>query len=601
MAARIPEDKIKEISRSVDIVDVVSEYVHLKKQGRNYFGLCPFHDEKTPSFSVSPEKQIFYCFGCGQGGNVFSFLMDIEGISFQEAAVKLANRANIPLQINYSHSRRRVPDQHEKMMEAHELLRQLYHHLLVNTNKGQEALQYLQKRNFSQEIIEEFQIGYSLDEWDSSLKFLKSKGFSEELLEKAGLVIKSETNESYYDRFRGRIMFPITDHKGNTVAFSGRVIDGGEPKYLNSPETPIFRKGQILFNFHRARPAIRKKRTVVIFEGFADCIAAYSAGIEHSICTMGTALTDEQIHTIKRNAERVILCFDSDLPGQKATLKAGEMLQNSGCLVQVAILPDAKDPDEYIRKKGKQSFINRVINESITFMAFKMKYYRRGKNLQNEADQILYIDQVLRELSKIDNAIERDVYIRQLAEEFSLSLDALKQQQRKIYYELKKNTRNKNGTEKEKRFSPVIINKQLPNRFVNAERMLIAHMLKSASFTERVRNTLKETPFSVDDHQAIVTYLYAYYEEGNEPDLNHFLNFINDRHLKQLVVEIGMIPAGNEVSDREFQDYIKHVMNQHILLKIKEKEKESKEAEREKNFKKAAEIANEIIKLKRSL
>ncbi|WP_033828390.1 DNA primase [Bacillus andreraoultii] len=600
MGERIPKEIINEISQSVDIVDVISEYVHLKKQGRNYFGLCPFHDEKSPSFSVSVDKQIFYCFGCHAGGNVFSFLMDLEGISFQDAAIKLAERANIPLHIEKLKTNNvdGPKTDHEKMIEAHELLRQFYHHLLVNTNKGQEALEYLTKRDFTREMIDHFQIGYCLNDWDTSLKFLKSRGFHEELLEQAGLIIRSEANNRYFDRFRGRIIFPIYDNKGNTIAFSGRVIHEGEPKYLNSPETPIFHKGKVLYNFHKARPAIRKKQEVIIFEGFADCISAFGAGVDNGIGTMGTALTEEHIHLIKRNTDRVILCFDADKAGQNATFKAGELLQEAGCLVQVAVIPDAKDPDEYIRVHGN-AFVNKVIGTSLTFMAFKMKYYRQGKNLQNEGDRLIYIEQVLKDIAAMENAIERDVYLRQIAEEFSISLDALKQQQRKLYYAHRKKTNN----QPQLKHTPVIIQteKKLREAFENAERMLIAQMLKSISFANRVQKALQNYTFNLDEHQAIVTYLYAYYEEGNEPDLTQFLSFVKDKYLRDLIAEIGMIPTNDDISDKEFTDYIKHVIKQHKLLKIKEKEKASKEAELEKNYKKAAELVNEIILLKKSL
>ena len=600
MVERIPEETLNQIRQSIDIVDVVSEYVQLKKQGRNFFGLCPFHNENSPSFSVSPDKQIYYCFGCGAGGNVYSFLMDIEGISFQEAVLKLAEQANIQIHIANIHQKEQVPPENERMIQAHELLRQFYHHILVNTNKGQEALDYLQSRNFTMEMIEHFQIGYCLDEWDTSIKFLLGKGFELPLLEKAGLAIKSEHNEKYFDRFRGRIIFPIFDDKGNTIAFSGRIIGEGHPKYLNSPETPIFHKSRTLYNFYHARKAIRKKQSVVIFEGFADCIAAYGAGIDNGIGTMGTALTEEHVHLIKRNTDRVILCFDSDRAGQDATLRAGELLNKMGCNVQVAMLSDAKDPDEYIKAYGPEVFKNEVIGTSITFMAFKMKFYRIGKNMENEGERLLYIEEILKEISRLDNAIERDVYIRQLAEEFSLSIDALKQRQRKIYFTLKK-SEGIPDTKKIQKLSLIKQDKKLPHAYYNAERMLIAHMLKSIPFTIKVQDALQEHSFHNDNHQAIVTYLYAFYEEGNDPDLSQFLDFLPDPHLRNIVAEIGMLPINEEISDKEFHDYIKQVKNYYIQRQIFDKEEEGKRAERENDMLKAAKIAQEIITLQKLL
>ncbi|MCU9613906.1 DNA primase [Caldibacillus lycopersici] len=600
MVERIPEEKINEIRQSVDIVELISEFVHLKKQGRNYFGLCPFHGESTPSFSVSPDKQIFHCFGCHAGGNVFSFLMDIEGISFQEAAIKLAERGNIHLQIDSSPISNPVSKENEQMIQAYEQLSKFYHHLLVNTNEGQEALEYLTNRGFTREVIDHFQIGFALNKRDMGLNFLKRRGYSEEFLERSGLVIKSEHSNEYFDRFRERIIFPIFDNKGNTVAFSGRILTEGQPKYLNSPETIIFHKSKTLYNFHKARPNIRKKQSVVLFEGFADCISAFRAGIDNGIATMGTALTEDHVNIIKRNTNQVILCFDADAAGQTATMKAGELLQAAGCHVQVAMIPNGKDPDEYIKTNGPKNFVNEVIGSSLTFMAFKLKYYRLGKNLQNEGEKLNYIENVLNDISKLGNAVEQEMYLRQLAEEFSLSLDVLKQQVRKMIFQSKKGNIHKNNPPLQK-VMVVHADKKLKPAYYNAERMLIAHMLKSVQFTYKVQEKLAGTPFNVDDHQAIATYLYAFYETGNEPDLSHFLTFLQDDQLRKVTAEIGMLSINDEITEREWTDYIYNVLKYQKMQKIKEKEEEQKQAEREKNYTKAAVIANEILQLRKML
>ena len=599
VAERIPEEKIQEVLNATDIVDIVSEYVQLEKKGRNLFGLCPFHGENTPSFSVSPEKQIFYCFGCGVGGNVFSFLMEIEGIPFQEAVARLADKAGIPLDITLTKQRSPRQQLADQMIQAHELLRKLYHHLLVHTKEGQRALEYLYDRGFTAETIEFFQIGYALDKWDFDYHFLKTRGFSDDLLEKSGLVIKSEHGEEYFDRFRDRIIFPIFDHKGNTVAFSGRVLnDADEPKYLNSPETLIFQKNRLLYNFHNARPNIRKRKKIVIFEGFADTIAAYRAGVDYGVGTMGTALTDEHVHIIKRHADRVILCFDNDYAGKEAIMRAGELLEQAGCRVEVAPLYDAKDPDEYIQKRGPELFRSEVIDQSKTFMSFKFEYYQQGKDLQHEGDRLAYIEQVLLEISKLTNMIEKDMYLRQLAERFSLSLDALKARERQLVYKHKKR--------REAPISPVEKNisyqdKKLPRAYYNAERILIAHMLKSVQNARRIQEKLGDRSFNVDSHQAIVTYLYAFYEEGYEADLRQFLEFLKDEELRKITAEIGMMDVSEELSDRELADYLKQMDRQRILLLIKEKEKEGKQAEAARDIEKVKAIARESIELRRSL
>jgi len=598
MGYRIPEETIDLIRRSIDIVDVVSDYVQLKKQGRNFFGLCPFHGEKTPSFSVSPEKQIYHCFGCGAGGNAFSFLMDIEGISFVEAAQRLAARANIDIPKFKSelHAVRiHKTNDAAKMVEAHELLKKFYHHLLLNTKEGQEALDYLHARGITDEIIEQFQVGYALDSRDFATKLLNNRGFSLEMMEKAGLIIRKEDG-SYIDRFRNRIMFPIHDHQGSVIAFSGRALGDHQPKYLNSPETLIFNKSKILYNFYSARIHIRKSQQAILFEGFADVIASSKAGLPQAVATMGTSLTEEQARILRRNVESVVICYDADNAGVEAAVRAGQLLSEAGCYVKVATLPDGYDPDEYVNRFGSERFKTDVIEASVSLMSFKMAYLRRGKNLQSESDKIRYIEEALRELSKLSNPVELDYYMRQIAEEFSLSLDALRQQLSRY----RKEQRKAESTSFTLHVTRQAVQKKLLPAFHNAERMLLAHMLRSKEIALAVQNTVQGN-FNIEEHRTIVTFLYAFYEEGNEPDVSAFLQRINDKLLKQLVTELSMIVINENISNQELNDYIKHVLNYPKLLKLKEKELEKDEAERQRDFIKAARIAKEILEMKKLL
>lgn len=601
MGYRIPEETIEKIRISVDIVDVVSEYVQLKKQGRNYFGLCPFHGENTPSFSVSPDKQIFHCFGCGAGGNVFSFLMDLEGYSFSEAAINLANKVNIDLS-DYEQPNAVSDKNNEtsKMQEAHELLKKFYHHLLLNTKEGQPALDYLTNRGFTREIIDKFEIGYALDSWDFATKFLQKRGFRPELMERAGLLVKKEDTGTFFDRFRNRIMFPIWDHQGKTIAFSGRVLDKGqEPKYLNSPETIIFNKSKTLYNFHQARLAIRKHQQVVLFEGFADVIAADTADVPNSIGTMGTSLTDEHVKIIRRNVESVVICYDSDNAGLDAALRASSMLGEAGCYVRVATMPNGMDPDDYIRKYGADKFKNDVIGASLTLMAFKMQYLRKGKNLQDEGDRIRYIEDVIKEISSLEKAVERDHYLRQLSSEFSISLDALKTQQLQYYKSERKKRDNFSSNRNNTKAKPTV-SKHLLKAYHNAERYLIAYMLRSRDIAEKIQDQL-QAEFNIEEHRAIVTYLYAFYEEGYEPDISTLLTRIHDESLKRIVTDIAMMSIEEEVTESVLSDYVKQVLNHKKMSMIKEKETEQLEAERSKDYLKAATIANEIIQMKKAL
>ncbi|WP_458355369.1 DNA primase [Peribacillus frigoritolerans] len=601
MNGRIEDEKINQIREAVDIVDLIGEYVQLKKQGRNYFGLCPFHGENSPSFSVSTEKQIFHCFGCGAGGNIFTFLMDIEGYSFVESAKVLAEKGNVPLEVelNKDSKRSNMPAGAQQMIEAHDLLRKFYHHLLVNTKEGQDALEYLLKRGFTEETIEKFQIGYSLDSWDFVSKFLLKRGFPAEYMEQAGLIIFREKDESYFDRFRNRVMFPIMDHQGNTIAFSGRAMGDDEPKYLNSPETPIFNKSKTLYNFHHARPHIRKKEQAVIFEGFADCISAVGAGVENAVATMGTALTDQHIQLLKRNTDQILICYDSDSAGLNAANRAVNMLHDHEFSVKVALMPDNLDPDDYIKEFGEKSFVSEVIGASLTYMAFKMHYLRRGKNVNNEGDRIQYIEEVLKEISRLPNAVERDHYLRQLSSEFSLSLDALEQQQRQVFFtERKKGTLPQPAAQKKMALQ---YEHKLKPAHHNAETKLIAHMLKSRDMTFKIQQLLGQTVFHVDEHQAIITYLYAFYEDGHEPDTSFFLTYLPDPNLRRIVSEIEMMSVNEEVTDKELTDCINQVLKYEKLLKIKEKQVEEKDAVRRSDYVTAAQIAMEIIKLRKML
>ncbi|MGM7721090.1 DNA primase [Metabacillus sp. Hm71] len=600
MGNRIPEELIEKIQRTSDIVDVISEYVQLKKQGRNYFGLCPFHGEKSPSFSVSADKQIFHCFGCGAGGNVFSFLMQHEGYSFIEAAQHLADKANIELPAIAPEQGRTVSKDAEKMIEAHELLKKFYHHLLVNTKEGQPALDYLLNRGFTKEIIDSFEIGYALDSWDFISKFLVKRGFNPSLMEEAGLLIKKNNADEYFDRFRNRIMFPITDHHGMTIAFSGRVLGDEKPKYLNSPETKVFNKSKLLYNFHRARVHIRKNQQVVLFEGFADVISSTRAGVEHAIATMGTSLTEDQAKIIRRNVSEVILCYDSDSAGIEATMRASKLLKEFGCQIKVAMIPDGLDPDDYIKKQGPEKFKNDVIGASVPLMTFKMNYYRRGKNLHNEGERLQYIDHVILELSKLESAVEKEIYLKQLSKEFDLSMEVLKDQLHQKEQQTKpQQAPQQKRTEQQFKRAPIQSKRLLP-AFHTAERMLIGHMLRSKDIAEKVLERLG-LQFNIEEHKAIVTYLYGYYEEGNEENVSAFLSRLPSPELQHIVSNIAMISLNTDVSEQELSDYIKQVLNHQKMLMIKEKEAEKNEAERNKQFKEAAQIAMEIIQLKQAL
>lgn len=567
MSNRIPEEKVELIRRSADIVEVISDYVQLKKQGRQYVGLCPFHGEKTPSFSVSPEKQLYHCFGCGAGGNVFSFLMEMEGLTFVESVQSLAKRANIPLSPTYANDRKDVTTPQQIMREAHKKAAELYHRILLLTEEGRIGREYIAKRGFTKEQIESFQIGVAPDERDVLATILAKQNISLEIAAESGLLGK---RDDYYDRFRNRLMFPIWDGQGNVIAFGGRSLTDEKPKYLNSSDSPIFNKGNTLYGLHLARPAIRKQSTVILFEGYVDVIAAWGAGIKNGVATLGTSLTEEQAKLMRRNAEKVIICFDGDRSGQEATYRTGKILERNGCEVLIAMLPDGFDPDDYIRQYGSESFRTNVIGNRMTFMAFKMLYLKKGKNMQNDDERLRYIEEVLVEISELSRAIERDHYLRQLADEFQLSLETLKQDQYRIFRQKQKRERDGSKHVEIQHKRTVEPNKLYPAHY-NAERQLLAYMMRNVEVAIEVQQRLGGN-FNVPHFQALVAHLYAFYGEGNEPDPAQFIQRLQDDKLVRLATELALLPLNEQFEEREILDYIKLIENYPKWVEIQKKE-----------------------------
>ncbi|MDF2556357.1 MAG: primase [Bacillales bacterium] len=599
MSQRIPEETVLEIKNKNDIVDIVGEYVQLKKQGRNYFGLCPFHGEKTSSFSVAADKQIFHCFGCGAGGNVFSFLMDIEGISFVEAAKKLADRSGVPLDVDVSSNGEKQHSALNDMLEAHEFLRGLYHTVLLKTKQGEEALKYLLNRGFTKDSIEKFQIGYAIDSWNYTTDLLSKKGYSLDRMEQAGLLIKRETENSYVDRFRHRIMFPILDRQGKTIAFSGRALASDENKYLNSPETVLFNKSKVLYNFQNARASIRKRDAVVLFEGFADVISADRAGVDNGIATMGTAFTNEHLQILSRTTKNFIVCYDADNAGINAANKVADLIHHHRLNVRIAVMPEGYDPDEFIRSFGAEKFQNEVISAANSYISFKMFYHRRGKNFTNDSEKMVYIETILEEIAKLYNEVERDYYLRLIAEEFNLSIDALLRQNRKM---VKQNNKEHQKKEERNFSNDVFVKKsKLKPAYQVAEENLISFMLRDRLLADKINQKLNgETMLDVR-HQAIIMYLISYYNEGRPADTSLFLNYLQNQALRMVVTEIEMKSLHLEPSEKEINDCISQIGKQKQLEVLQQKEHEQKEAERKKDFNLASQLALEIIEIKKSL
>lgn len=603
----IPDEVIDAVRNHHDIVEVVGKYVHLTKQGKYMKGLCPFHSEKTPSFTVTPELQIFYCYGCGKGGNVIRFVEEMEGYTFPEAVRTLAEDAGIPVTWSsnlggHSHDQDNVRN---KIIEAHELAVKFYHYILNNTRQGDEAKRYLIERGLTDKLIDQFMIGYAPGDWDVLTRFLMNREFDPKLLEKGGLISAKNEAEGYFDRFRNRIMFPIWDKNGKAIAFGGRIIGEGQPKYLNSPETMLFTKSKMLYNLNFARPAIKKAKQIVLFEGYMDVIKAWSADVQNGVATLGTALTEEHCMLLKRHGDEIIICYDGDSAGQAAAYKAIPMLERVGLKVLVALLPKGMDPDEYIKSHGTDAFRYEVIEQAVSITKFKLIYSRKNHILSREEDRNQYIVEAVKIVAELDSSTEREIHLKELAKEFDISLDALKQdchefrlQQQNLKDQRDNNqfswNNGRNEKRKTERSSTV-----LP-AYVNAERRLLNVMMRNRDVALAVHEQLGDA-FNIPNHEAIAAYLYAYYASGYDADAARFISTLEDEALERTATELLMMDGGFPFDEDIMNAWIQDIQKVPRLREIEKKKEQMMRAERAGDAILAAQLGIEIISLEREL
>jgi DNA primase len=415
---------------SVDIYDLVSGYVSLKKAGKNWLGLCPFHSEKTPSFNVNPAKQIFHCFGCGVGGDAFKFLELQEGLNFPEAVQQLAGRAGIALPASRPRADEKKSDDERKALLKITAEAADYFRRELEGPAGSAARAYLANRGLAETVIKDFSLGYARPEWDGLLKHLRQKGYPPALLEKAGLIVKRSEGEGHYDRFRGRIIFPIRDISGSVIAFGGRVMDDSLPKYLNSPETPLYSKSNVLYCLDQAKEPARKQGYFIIVEGYLDAIACHQYGAKNAVATLGTALTDGHLRLMRRFAQKLMLIFDPDPAGVKATLRGFELFAGSGMKVNVVSLPDGDDPDTFLKKKGYEAFAA-CLKGSVKFMDFVLGQVVRGGAAAAIDEKVEQASEMLGFIAKLPSGIERDHYLKRTAEALDVDEGLLRQEMTK--------------------------------------------------------------------------------------------------------------------------------------------------------------------------
>lgn len=411
----IPDETVEAVRSASDVVDVIGDYVRLRRKGANYFGLCPFHDEKTPSFSVNAELGIFKCFGCGAGGDLFRFVMQVEGISFPEAVRMLAEKGGIALPAAEAEQSRL--GETESVYNALRFAARFYHSCLTKSEKGRPARDYLQAREFSKATVKAFGLGFAPDEWDGLLRAAREHRIEEGVLEKAGLILSRKDGSGYYDRFRGRIVFPIFSHVGKVLGFGARVLNGGpdEPKYVNSPETVVYNKSRVLYGLYQAKHAIRKKEEVLVVEGYTDVMALHQEGVDHAVASSGTALTQGQVKLLGRYARRIILLFDADMAGTVAATRAIDVILQEGASVYVVALPRGEDPDSFARKEGVslEAYVEEHRADFVTYIQERARGQGRLATPEGEAETM---HAILHAVSLISDPLMQETYVRRASE-----------------------------------------------------------------------------------------------------------------------------------------------------------------------------------------
>ncbi len=569
----ISQDKIIEIRQKSDIVDVIGEYIPLEQKGKNYFAICPFHDDHNPSMSVSKDKQIYKCFVCGASGNVFNFLMDYENIPFIEAVRIIANKVNIPIEVDIYKPKEDLKN--KDLYEIYDIANKFYQNNL-KTKDGIKAMEYLKKRHIDEDIIKEFEIGLSSSSklYDS----LKNKNYDEDMLIRSG--IASSSNNNVYDTFLNRIMFPLYNLDNKVVGFSGRIYDdSSQAKYINSKESDIFHKGEIIYNYKTAKEESKRKKSVIITEGFMDVIGLYRYGIKNVIATMGTAVTAKQISIIKKMSNNIILCFDGDNAGEIATISCANEFINSGVKPSIIRLPDNLDPEEYIDKYGVDKF-NELINKAYNYLDYKIDYYKKNTNFDNTEEISKYIKEVLKELENEDDKLIRELTVKNLSVDTGLSINTI------------------NNLVKKQVVKPLQIKvkeevKKL-DKYAKAERELIYYMIRYEEVLkifERNRCFFPNQAFRFLSNELI--YFYRKYDRL---DIADFLTFINGKdELISALREVENLNIPEKYNIEAIQNYIDLLNDYGREIEIK---RLNNLVKNELNEDKKLEIINQITKLK---
>ena len=591
--ARYSEEIIEQVRQNNDIVDIISQYVHLTRKGRNYFGLCPFHNEKSPSFSVSPERQIFHCFGCGVGGNIYTFLMKIEGIGFKDAIEQLAEKANIQLPRIENPEEDRKEELKAKIYKINQFTAEFYHQNLYKPT-AKNAQEYVKKRKLTQNTLETFKIGFS-GKYDELYKSLKSQGFGEKEILESGLVIKNDRGQ-FIDMYRNRFMIPICDVRGRVIAFGGRVLDDSKPKYINSPENVVYSKGRHLFGLNVAKKDCSKK--LLIVEGYMDAISLYQRGITNVVAALGTALTEQQGWLLRKSTEQVILGFDADGAGQTAVARSMEILQKMGCDMRVLQIEGAKDPDEFVLKFGEGRF-KLAMDNAISLVEFKVKNLSQNINLENASDKIKFLNEIAKILAKVDNTMEREIYIDKIASNYQISKEAIYAEVNKLIYT---SSKTENLLQSKTVKNPVVKKNEKEEKDVDIdlkrrEDTIIALLLDAnEKIFQKIKEKITPEDFKDETNKKIAIKLYKELE-NQDVNVNKLIDEF-DEQTQNHITKVMATDYGIENIEKAVDDILSKYERERLENKkthiLKELETEQ-DAETKKKLSK--ELSNIIITL----
>jgi len=557
---KFSSDLLEEIRNHCDIVDVISEYVPLKPAGRSFKGLCPFHEEKTPSFMVSPEKQLFHCFGCGEGGNVFTFIKKFEKVNFVEAVEILAKKAGIALPTD-ERKENFLYKKKEKLYEINELTAKYYQECLLRTDRGKKVINYLKKRGIEESSVEKYKIGYAPTGWDVLAKFLIKRNYSYEEQLQVGLVKKSKLEGRYIDCFRDRVIFPIFNFQGRIVGFGGRTLGDSLPKYINSPETLIYNKGSNLYNINFAKEDIRRNKRIIIVEGYTDVLIVQQYGFNEVAASLGTALTVKQIELIKRLTDNAFIAYDSDLAGNLATLRSMDLMIKVGLEVKVISLPTGDDPADFLVKKGNGAFQS-LIDNALSLIDYKLKLLYLKYGFQSIEGKIKIVKEILPTLCLIETDNELTMQIEKISEKLKLPESSIRTDFRKY----------KKGI---KEFTPSFVNPDSESGNIQAEKILIGCMLENEKIAQKVLKELEVEDFTVSLHYQIVSTIKKYIEENKKCDSQKIIDSLNDKQAENFISKILMEKVIT-FDEKVISGYIDTIKNIKYLQEKKNLEKKAK-------------------------